>query len=253
MTNFSAILVDDEQAAHYALKALLRDYAHLIHISGEALNGKQAIEQINRIKPDLIFLDIQMPDMNGFEVLRHLEYKPYIVFCTAFDQYAIDAFNENSVDYLLKPVDEKRFAFCMEKLQRLLPEKPDWDIQSLIELGNKLKEKKKATAIPIHVGQKIMLIRCEEIVYCFASEGYVSLFTTEGQEHICDLTLKQLEERLPNNFLRVQKSYIVNKDRIEEIHKYFNNRLILILNDKSHTRITTGTSYIDIIRKELEL
>ena len=117
---YSAILVDDEQAAHYAIQVLLKEYDN-ISLVGQVYNGKQAIEMINRLRPDLLFLDIQMPDMNGFDVLHHLDYQPYIVFCTAYEQYAIDAFNQNSIDYLLKPVDEKRFAQCMAKIERLFP------------------------------------------------------------------------------------------------------------------------------------
>lgn len=249
---FSAILVDDEQAAHYSMQFLLKNYQSTIHVIEEAFSGKQAVELINRLKPDLVFLDIQMPDMSGFEVLSRLSYQPYVIFCTAFDQYAIDAFRENSIDYLLKPVDDKRFAQCMDKLQRLTAAQQNVDYAKLIALSRE-PQVRKATAIPIHTGDKIVLIRCEEIAYCVASEGYVSLMTDEGKEHVSNLSLSQLEERLPDHFMRVQRSYIVNKEKINEIHKYFNNRLILVMDDKKRTRITTGTSYIDSIRNGLNL
>lgn len=182
-----------------------------------------------------------------------LAYKPYIVFCTAYDQYAIDAFNENSIDYLLKPVEEKRFATCIDKIQRLIHIPQNYDFSKLMELSKLLIQEKRATAIPIHIKSKIILVRCEEIVYCLACDGYVSLITGEGKEYVCNLTLKQLEDRLPFCFIRVQKSYIVNKQKIAEIHKYFNNRLILVMQDTNQTRITTGTSYVEEIRKELDL
>lgn len=253
MTKLSAILVDDEKAAHFAMLTLLKDYEHLIDVVAQAWGGKDAVLLINRLKPDIVFLDIQMPDLDGFGVLRALTYSPYIVFCTAYDQYAVNAFNENSIDYLLKPVEEKRFATCIDKIQRLLPVNQNYDFSKLMELSNQLTQEKRATAIPIHTKSKIILVRCEEIVYCLAADGYVSLFTTEGKEYICNLTLKQLEDRLPLYFIRVQKSYIVNKQQIDEIHKYFNNRLVLVMRDKNQTRITTGTSYIEEIRKELDL
>lgn len=235
------------------MQSLFRKFDNKIDLIGQAYNGKQAVEKINSLRPDLIFLDIQMPDMNGFEVLKHLEYQPYIIFCTAYDQYAIEAFNQNSIDYLLKPVDENRFAQCMDKIERLLPHRKTMDIGQLQELGKLLNPSKKATAIPVSIGAKTIFVRCTQMAYCVAKDGYTSLMTDEGKEHICNLTLKQLEDRLPNEFIRVQKSYIVHKEKIEEIQKYFNNRLILKLNDKNHTKITTGTSYIDKIREELLL
>lgn len=220
MSTYSAILVDDEQAAHYAIQVLIKEYDN-ISLVGQAYNGKQAIEMINRLRPDLLFLDIQMPDMNGFDVLHHLDYQPYIVFCTAYEQYAIDAFNQNSIDYLLKPVDEKRFVQCMTKIERLFPKERKIDICQLQEFGKLFNPPKKAFAIPVNIGSKIVFVQCSIITYCVAKDGYVSLITDEGKEYVCNLTLKQLEERLPDDFIRVQKSYIVHKEKIEEIQKYF--------------------------------
>lgn len=249
----TAIFIDDEPAAHYALHELVKRYANTVQIIGEAYSGKEAVKLIERLKPNLLFLDIQMPDMNGFEVLNSLSYQPYVIFSTAYDQYAVDAFKENSIDYLLKPVDEARFEQCMRKLERFTPKASTVDYEQLSTLFKQIGSKKKATAIPIHLKSKIILVRYEEIIYCESRDGYVSLLTDEGKEYISNLTLNQLDERLPDTFLRVQKSIIVNKEKIEEIHKYFNNRLILIMGDKQRTRITTGTSYITAIREELDL
>lgn len=252
MPIYSAILIDDEQAAHYALQVLLEDYNN-INLIGQAYGGVQAVDMINKLKPDIIFLDIQMSDMDGFEVLKQLTHQPYIVFCTAYDQYAIKAFNQNSIDYLLKPVDEKRFAQCMEKVERFVAKQPEIDISKLIEFTKLLNPLKKATAIPITLRSKIIFVKCDSITCCTSADGYVSLLTDDGKEHVCDLTLKDLEERLPDDFIRVQKSCIVNKTKIEEIQKYFNNRLILTMADYKRTKIITGTSYIDSLRKELLL
>lgn len=250
----TTLLIDDEPAAHYALKELLNRHADAVQIIGEAFSGKEAIALCEKLKPELLFLDIRMPDMNGFEVLAQLSFQPYVIFSTAYDQYAIQAFNENSIDYLLKPIEEKRFEQCIQKLKRLNLKPPAIDYSELNLLFDQLqKSRKKATAIPIHTQSKIILVRCSDISYCKSADGYVSLFTDDGKEYVSDLNLSQLEERLPDSFLRVQKSYIINKDKVEEIHKYFNNRLILIMGDKSHTRITTGTSYITAIREELNL
>lgn len=248
------LLIDDEPAAHYALKELLKTHTKTIQVVGEAFSGKEAVRMCEEVKPELLFLDICMPDMNGFEVLSQLSYQPYVVFSTAYDQYAIQAFDENSIDYLLKPVEEERFEQCINKLKRLNVRSGIIDYAELTRLFNQLHEpKKKATAIPIHMQSKIMLVRCQDISYCQSADGYVSLFTNNGKEHVSNLSLNELEKRLPDSFLRVQKSVIVNKDKIDEIHRYFNNRLILILNDQPRSKITTGTSYITTIREELDL
>lgn len=251
---FSTLLIDDEPAAHYALKGLLKNHTDTIQLTGDAFSGKEAISLCEKLKPELLFLDISMPDMSGFEVLKQLSFQPYVIFSTAYDQYAIQAFNENSIDYLLKPIEEKRFEQCIHKLKRLTPKPIAINYTELSHLFDQLQtSRKKATAIPIHSPSKITLVRCTDITFCKSAGGYVSLFTDDSKEYISDLSLGQLEERLPDSFLRVQKSYIVNKDKIEEIHKYFNNRLILIMGDKPHTSITTGTSYITSIREELNL
>lgn len=251
---FTTLLIDDEPAAHYALKELVKNHKDTIHIIGDAFSGKEAISLCEKLKPELLFLDIKMPDMNGFEILEKLSFQPYVIFSTAYDQYAIQAFNENSIDYLLKPIEDKRFGQCIHKLKRLSPKPSAINYTELNHLFEQLqRSQKKASAIPIHTQSKIILVRCTDITFCKSADGYVSIFTDEGKEYISDLNLSQLEERLPSSFLRVQKSYIINKDKIEEIHKYFNNRLILVMSDKPHTHITTGTSYITDIRKELDL
>ena len=251
---FTTLLIDDEPAAHYALKELLKKHVDTIQVVGDAFSGKEAISLCEIVRPELLFLDIKMPDMNGFEVLEQLSFQPFVIFSTAYDQYAIQAFNENSIDYLLKPIEEKRFEHCIQKLKRLHQKPSTINYTELNHLFEQFqKSQKKTGAIPIHTQSKIMLVRCTDIIFCKAAGGYVSLFTNNGKEYISDLSLGQLEERLPESFLRVQKSYIVNKDRIEEIHKYFNNRLILVMADKPHTHITTGTSYITTIRKALDL
>ena len=250
---YKALIIDDERPARLMIKDLANTYPELIEIAGEASSGREAINFIERIHPQLLFLDIQLTDMTGFEVLKTVSYQPYVIFTTAYEQYALDAFRENSVDYLLKPVEPQRFALSMQKLQRLGYQQPNIDYSQLEQLFEHLKPRKTATAIPIRMKDKIILIRFSEIIYCEACSGYVSLMTESGKEYICDMSLQQLEERMPENFLRVQKSFIVNKDQIDEIHKYFNNRLILVMMDKRKTRITTGTTYINQIREALDL
>lgn len=252
-SEFTAIIVDDERPARLMLRSLLERYQATICLIGEAQNGKEAIELIEGKKPDLVFLDIQMPDMNGFEVLSRLTWQPMVIFVTAYEQYALDAFRENSIDYLLKPVEDDRFDQSIQKLLRMGTINKDVDVAAMLKMFNQLQPKKEITALPVKVGQKILLIRFSEISYFESRDGYVSLFTSTGKEYVSDLNLQELVEKLPDNFLRVQKSFIVNKDTIKEIQRYFNNRLILILDDRNNSRITTGTSYILQIRNALGL
>lgn len=250
---FTAAIIDDERPARLMVQSLLEKYKTFIHIVGEAPNGKKAIELIEDIHPNLIFLDIQMPDMNGFEMLSKLTRQPLVIFTTAYEQYALDAFKENSIDYLIKPIDEDRFDQSIQKLQRLGAINRDMDIMHMMSIFNHLQPKKEITALPVKTGQKILLVRFSELVYCQACDGYVSLFNDSGKEYISDLNLFDLEQKLPDNFLRVQKSTIINKEKIKEIQRYFNNRLIITMNDKINTKITTGTSYINLIREALGL
>lgn len=250
---FTAIIVDDERPARLMLSSLLEKHKNTINIIGQASNGKEAIKLIEESKPDIVFLDIQMPDMSGFEVLNNISNNPIIIFVTAFDQYAINAFAENSIDYLLKPVEEERLEKSIQKLLSLGKAQKAIDLKSIQEAFNQLQPKKDITALPIKIGHKIILIRLAETAYFKSSDGYISLYTTAGKEYITDLSLQELEEKLPDNFIRVQKSYIVNKNNIKEIQRYFNNRLILFLDDINNTKITTGTNYITQIRKELGL
>ena len=253
MKEYTAIIIDDERPARLMIHNLLEKYRSSIQVLGEAQNGNQGIEMIEQKKPDIVFLDIQMPDMNGFEMLSKLTLQPMIIFTTAYDQYSLDAFRENSIDYLIKPIEEDRFDLSIQKLLRFGTTNREVDINHMLEVFNQLQPKKEISALPVKIGQKILLIRFNEIIYCKSCDGYVSLFTHSGKEYITDLNLQELENKLPVNFLRVQKSYIINKDKIKEIQRYFNNRLILILDDKNCTKITSGTNYIKDIRGALGL
>lgn len=248
------IIVDDEYPARLMIKELISNHLDLIEVMGEAENGKKAIALIDRLKPDLIFLDIQMPDMEAFSMLLQLEHKPMVVFTTAYEQYAIKAFEENAIDYLLKPIEENRFAKCIDKLKNLVNVGPQTvDFNSLKQFFDNLQPKKEITAIPIKSKDKIFLVRLNKIAYLLAEQGYVMIYTDQGDKFITELTLSQLAEKLPDSFLRVQRSYIINTEKIQEINKYFNNRLIIVMNDSYNTRIISGTTYINEIRLALDL
>lgn len=250
---FKTIIIDDERPARLRISELIERQCNFIDVVAETSNGTEAITLIESLKPDLIFLDIQMPDMNGFAMLAQLEHQPMVIFTTAYEQFAIKAFEENTIDYLLKPVEEPRFLKALEKLAKVQVTQPPSDFVALKKLFDELQPKKQLTAIPIKFKDKILLIRLHQIVYFEAQQGYVMIHQENGDQHLTELTLTQLEEKLPSNFLRVHKSTIINMEKIQEISKYFNNRLIITMQNTKGSRIMTGTTYITQIRTSLNL
>lgn len=250
---FRAIVIDDEPAARRLMKNLLEEHKDVVEVIAEAGNGREAIQKTEELKPDLIFLDIQMPDLTGFEVIERLSQKPNIIFTTAYEQYAIKAFETFSIDYLLKPIKEDRLQQSIEKLKQFGRLNQSLNISSLQEIIRQFQAPQKATALPIKTGDRITLLRYENIVYLEAQDKYVFVFTTDGQKHLTDQTLTTLSEKLPTNFHRIHKSYIINKEKIREMHRHFNSRYLFMMDDKAGTRLTSGRTYHDGIRSEFGL
>lgn len=250
---FKAIVVDDEPAARRLMKSLLLDHQDVIEVIGEAGNGREALEKIGELKPDIIFLDIQMPDLTGFEVIEQLDRKPNIIFTTAYEQYAMKAFETFSIDYLLKPIKEERLAQSISKLKQFGKLGSGIDMAGLQQMIQQLKAPQKATALPIKTGDRINLVKFENISYLEAQDKYVFIHAVDGQKHLTDQTLTLLEEKLPAQFFRIQKSFIINKDKIKEMHKHFNGRFLFTMDDKEGTRISSGRTYHDAVKKEFGL
>jgi two-component system LytT family response regulator len=250
---FKAIVIDDEPAARRLMKNLLQEHNDVVEIIAEANDGKEAIEKIERLKPDLIFLDIQMPDLTGFEVIEQLTERPNIIFTTAYEQYAIKAFETFSIDYLLKPIKEERLQKSIEKLKQFGRLNHTINVNGLQEIIRQFQAPKKATALPIKTGDRIILLRYENIVYFEAQDKYVCVFTTEGQKHLTDQPLSALAEKLPSPFCRIHRSYIINKEKIKEMHRHFSGRYLFIMDDKAATRLTSGRTYSDVFRTEFGL
>ena len=250
---FRAIVIDDEPAARRLMKSLLDEHKEVVEVIDEANSGKDAIQKIEKLRPDLIFLDIQMPDLTGFEVLEQLTEKPNIIFTTAYEQYAIKAFETFSIDYLLKPIKEERLQQSMDKLKRFGRLNQTININGLQEIIRQFQAPKKATALPIKSGDRIFLLRYENIVYFESQDKYVCVFTSEGQKYLTDQPLTTLAEKLPSSFCRIHRSYIINKDRIKEMHRHFSGRYLFIMDDKAATRLTSGRTYSDVFRSEFGL
>lgn len=212
------LIVDDEQFAREELRCLLEQTADL-DIVGEAANAIEAIPAINRLSPDVVFLDIQMPRVNGLEMLSMLdpERLPRIVFLTAHDEYAVQAFEENAFDYLLKPVDPARLAKTIQRLIKAQTAKQDTALQDLapqdlapLTRSNPLRQ------IPCTGQNRIYLVRLEDVDFISSTQAGIYVISQDGSERFTELTLHTLEERTP--LMRCHRQYLVNPDHIKEIH-----------------------------------
>lgn len=250
---YKAIVIDDEPAARRLMRSLLQEYSDMVTVIAEAGTGVEAIQKIEELNPDLIFLDIQMPDLTGFEVIEKLSRKPNIIFTTAYEQYAIKAFETFSIDYLLKPIKEERLKQSMEKLRQFGRLNTSINVSGLQDIIRQFQAPVKTTALTIRSGDRIILLRFETICYLEAEDKYVHVYTLDGQKYLTDQSLTALSEKLPAQFYRIQKSYIINKEKVKEMHRHYNGRYLFIMEDKAGTRLTSGRTYHEEIRTEFGL
>ncbi|MFK7978504.1 MAG: LytR/AlgR family response regulator transcription factor [Saprospiraceae bacterium] len=247
----NAFIVEDEPLASIRLQKMLGTCIDRITLVGEANQGRLAILAIEKLRPDVLFLDIQLPDMTGFEMLNNLTYQPLIIFTTAYEQYAIQAFDTYSIDYLVKPYRLERFKRAIDKLLKFGKGTSTVNFQKL-EQSIQYKDKTIISfSLPIKLGDRILLIDYEDITYLKAEEKYIRVFTNKDKSYLSDGSLSKLENRLPNYFLRVHRSFIINQNYIREVRKFFKGKLILVLNDAKETAITTGETYSGKVRKLL--
>ena len=245
---YRTLIADDEQPARDRLKKLLSVHSNKIEIVGEAENGIQCKELISKLKPDLIFLDIQMPGLNGFEVLQQINHAPIVIFCTAYDEFALKAFETNSIDYIVKPVKAERIQKSIDKLESLSKNSSSQGVIEFINNFAKLTPKKEITTVPVKLGDRMLFIKIEDISYFSAEEKYVSIFTKECKKYLCDYSLKDLEEKLSDKFLRIQRALLINTSMIKEINKHFNSRFVIKMDDQNKTKLISGRNYCKQIR-----
>nr|WP_315195780.1 LytTR family DNA-binding domain-containing protein [uncultured Flavobacterium sp.] len=213
MKKIKVIIVDDERSSREELKRALKSYEDFVLI-GEAENADDAKDLIETKMPDLIFLDIQMPEKSGFDLLESLDNVPAVLFTTAYNQYAVQAFEVNALDYLMKPIREERFAKAIEK------------VRSTISLKFSLnKSEEKDRKIFIKDGEKRFFIQLDEIYLIESLENYTRLFF-QGQKALQRRSLRQWEEMLDENiFFRINRTEIINTHYIQEVNKTIGGRL----------------------------
>lgn len=239
------LLIDDEAPARQLLREYLADYPALV-IVGEANNGVDALRLIDEFRPDLIFLDVQMPGMSGLELIQELEELPQIIFSTAYDQYALKAFELNAVDYLLKPFTRKRFAKAIE---RVMTEGSD-NLHKVQALTENLMVQHNTSIYPEKVilskGTRLVAIPTRDIIRIQADKDYSEVVTARDT-YLSSHGIGQLEERLDPAFLvRVHRSTIVNMDEVEEIFRYGNGYDLRMSNQDV---VRVSRSYAEVIKK----
>ncbi|WP_435413133.1 LytR/AlgR family response regulator transcription factor [Psychroserpens mesophilus] len=235
------LIIDDEASGRQLIKEYISDFSDLV-VLGEANNGVDAVKLINEFKPDLVFLDIQMPGMTGFDVLTHLEELPQIIFSTAYDQYALKAFEVHAVDYLLKPYTKERFKIAVEKsnqniennkarplAESLLMDKPKFPERILVQSLNKL-----------------VTILVKDVIRIEAYGDYSKLITND-KTYLSNYGISTLEEKLDNSiFIRVHRSSIINLNKVKELNKYTKSYDVTMVNEDV-VRVSRG--YMDNIKK----
>lgn len=227
------IVVDDELPAREELIYILEGFDN-IEIIGQASHGVKALDLNKKLKPDLVFLDIEMPKINGIDVARKIlegSHIPYVVFVTAYDNYALEAFDVNAMDYLLKPISEERLRRSMKKILgniEIGKEEHYMKLNKLIEDLN-IKEKGKKTRISVYDNEKLIPLDLKEIIYATIEDKNTVIFSKRGKFKI-NCTLNELSEKLDSpNFFRSHKSYLINLDLIQEIEPWFNSTFNLKL------------------------
>ena len=238
-----ALIADDEPLARERLRMLLAGETW-IEVVEEVGDGLDAIAAIQKLRPDLVFLDVQMPGATGFEVIDAIgaEHMPFVVFVTAYDKYALKAFDVHAIDYLLKPFDKERFRSGLARARQQLERRSSGELERrLLELVQDLKPAAaKIDRFVIKSGGRVFFVRAEEIDWIEAAGNYVKLHV--GKEaHLFRETMSALEARLhPDTFYRIHRSHIVNIERVKELQPWFNGEYVVLLKDGTQLTLSRG-------------
>lgn len=241
-TPIRTLIVDDEPLGRERIRTLLQDNP-AVEVIGECQDGQKAVAAIREQEPDLVFLDVQMPELDGFGVIREVgaDAMPPVIFVTAYDQYAVHAFEVHALDYLLKPFDVDRFAEAFERaVQWVRRRRKDRLDQRMAHLLDDMQPARRIERILVKTAQRIYFVRTDEIDWIEAAGNYVRLHVG-GARHLLRQTMSALEDQLdPNRFLRIHRSTIVNVDRVKELNRMFNGEYEVRLHDGTKLTLSRG-------------
>jgi two-component system response regulator LytT len=255
----SALVVDDEQPAREELCFLLSQ-AGDVEVVGQADNGIAALGMLEDLEPDVVFLDVQMPGLTGFEVARQVAARltaPHVVFVTAFDQYAVDAFQVNAVDYLLKPVDPARLDQALGRARRRLESARSGELsrEALEQIVDAVASRQTRRAqVVVKVADRMLLVQAEDVIYASVNEDEVSVVASQVMGSSNYRTLDELQAQLDDKqFWRVHRSYLVNINKIKEIVPWFSRNYILRMRDARSTEIPVSRAQSKRLREYLQI
>ncbi|MEZ4700487.1 MAG: LytTR family DNA-binding domain-containing protein [Rhodothermales bacterium] len=245
METIRALIVDDESLGRERVRALLGRHAD-VSVAGECAGGPEAVEAIRTHHPDLVFLDVQMPELDGFGVIRAIgaTRMPAVIFVTAYDEHALDAFEVHAIDYLLKPIDIDRFDVALDRARRLVHSAALGAAEArLHRLLNDVAPRRPLERVLVKARSKTYFVRLDTVDWIEAAGNYVRLHA-EGRQHLVRITMGALEERLdPSLFMRIHRSAIVNLDRVRELIPTDNGESTVVLTDG--TTLTLSRGYRD--------
>jgi two-component system LytT family response regulator len=250
-----AFLVDDEELALKRLERMLAATKR-VEIAGTSNDPVEAVPAILEAKPDILFLDIEMPGMNGFEMLTHLQPQPWVVFTTAYDRYALEAFGVNSVDYLLKPIEAGHLGRALDKIERLrgsaaTPPGMAELIERLAAAAVAVKAPAYPDRVASKVGERIEFVDLNQVTHFFASDK-LTFAATVAKKYAVDYTIQELEQKLdPGKFVRVHRATLVNVAHVQELHAWFAGGMVLRLKDPKHTELKVSRDRVRVLKQRL--
>ena len=254
MRPLKAFLVDDEQLALRRLARLLEQTGR-VEIAGRSSDPVDAIAQLRAITVDVLFLDIQMPGMSGFEMLSQLPSEPLVIFTTAYHQYALQAFEVNSVGYLLKPVETQQLERALNKLDRIRGgSEPRPELGALLQqISSALQARTPdyPDRLASRLGERVEFIELERVTHLFAKDK-LTYAATAAKDYCLDLTISELESKLdPKKFVRIHRSTIVNASYVHELYSWFAGRMLLRLKDEKKTELTVARDRVKALKEHL--
>ncbi|MFZ0640032.1 MAG: LytTR family DNA-binding domain-containing protein [Candidatus Acidiferrales bacterium] len=255
------LIIDDERPAREELAFLLKGIPE-VAIIGQGKNGLDAVNLIKEHNPDLVFLDVQMPGLDGFGVIKKLAEKkikmPQIIFATAFDEYAVHAFEVNAVDYVLKPFDKGRVAKAVQRAKKMIEAQtsPVERLETLVEQlgGPKPAEGAKHVKLLLKAQQRMFLVDAEEMVYASIQDGTITIFTKDAEGVSNYRTIEELQSQLDSErFWRAHRSYLVNIDHIKEVVPWFKSSFMLKMSDKRTSEIPVSRAQTRRLRELIKM
>lgn len=259
MRTLRAYLVDDEELAIRRLDRLLAETGR-VEIVGSTTSPLAAVDHLTREAVDVLFLDIQMPGLNGFELLARLPVQPAVIFTTAFDEYALQAFEVNSFDYLLKPIGTRQLDRALRKVEALRGADRIAELQTQLQgalqklIGEfSTRPRTPSDRITSRVGERIVLLDLGQITH-FIAKDKLTYALIDGKEYVVDYTIGDLEEKLSaGGFARIHRSTLVNLSHVDEIRRWFRGRMVVRMRDRNRTELTVSRDQVRPLRDRLDL